>query len=234
MKLTAAVLALAATVQAHCTYSKHHSPSLSCQDWALEDTFPALVSGNSATDKWQYVRKTTNYQSNGPVTDVTSSQIRCYQLAPGNEGAQTATVAAGSTVGFTADASVSHPGTLQFYMAKVPSGKTAATWDGDGAVWFKIFSQGPTIAASGLTWPSQGATKVTAKIPECLAPGDYLLRVEHIALHRWVQLDCAHKNSSCGGSMKLTSSIVLAARAARNSTSRESESINDMHLLLSC
>jgi hypothetical protein len=132
------------------------------------------------------VRKTTNYQSNGPATDVTSEQIRCYQLAAGAEGAQIKSVAAGSTVGFTAEASVSHPGTLQFYMAKVPAGQTAATWNGDGDVWFKIFSQGPNISPSGLTWPSQGAKQVTAKIPECLAPGDYLLRVEHIALHRFV------------------------------------------------
>jgi hypothetical protein len=33
-------------------------------------TFPQLVAGGSATGAWQYVRKTTNYQSNGPVTDV--------------------------------------------------------------------------------------------------------------------------------------------------------------------
>lgn len=97
------------------------------------------------------------------------------------------TIAAGSTIGFTADTSVSHPGTLQFYMAKVPSGQTASTWDGDGAVWFKILSQGPNIAPSGLTWPSQGTKQVTAKIPECIAPGDYLLRVEHIALHRYAR-----------------------------------------------
>ncbi|KAI1845539.1 hypothetical protein JX265_011648 [Neoarthrinium moseri] len=188
MKGFAFLLTLASAVQAHYT-------------------FPALVAGGSSTSKWQYVRKTTNYQSNGPVTDVSSSQFRCYQLAPGNEGAETMTVAAGSTVGFTADASVSHPGTLQFYMAKVPAGKTAATWDGDGSVWFKIFSQGPNIAASGLTWPSQGAKQVTAKIPECLAPGDYLLRVEHIALHSasaaggaQFYISCAQLTVTGGGS----------------------------------
>lgn len=94
------------------------------------------------------------------MTDVNSEAFRCYQLAPGNEGAKVMTVAAGATVGFTAKASVSHPGTLQFYMAKVPSGQTADSWDGAGAVWFKIFSQGPNIAPSGLTWPSQGAAQV--------------------------------------------------------------------------
>lgn len=92
-------------------------------------------------------------------------------------------VAAGSKVGFVADAGISHPGTLQFYMAKVPAGQTAASFDGSGAVWFKIFSQGPNIGAGGLTWPSQGLRDVTVTIPQCLAPGDYLIRVEHIALH---------------------------------------------------
>jgi hypothetical protein len=42
-------------------------------------------------------------------------------------------------------------------MAKVPEGSTAADWDGAGSVWFKVFGQGPDIAASGLTWPSQGS-----------------------------------------------------------------------------
>lgn len=65
-------------------------------------------------------------------------------------------VAAGSTVGFTAQSSISHPGTLQFYMAKVPSGQTADSWDGSGNVWFKIFEQGPTISGGALSWPSQG------------------------------------------------------------------------------
>ena len=100
-------------------------------------TFPALIAGGSSTSDWQYVRKTTNFQSNGPVTDVKSNQIRCYELSPGT-GAQTYTVKAGDNVGFVAKSSISHPGPLQFYMAKVPSGKTAADWDGSGNVWFKV------------------------------------------------------------------------------------------------
>ncbi|KAI1643311.1 glycoside hydrolase family 61 protein [Daldinia loculata] len=195
MKAVAAVLALVAAVQAHYT-------------------FPALVANGGSTDKWEYVRKTTNYQSNGPVTDVSSEQFRCYQLAAGNEGAKTMTVAAGSTVGFTADASVSHPGTLQFYMAKVPAGQKADSWDGSGAVWFKIFSQGPNISPSGLTWPSQGATQVTTKIPSCIPAGDYLLRVEHIALHSAGSVGGAQTYISCaqltvtGGGSKTPTNLV--------------------------
>lgn len=150
------------------------------------------------------------------MTDVTSEQFRCYQLAAGNEGAKTMTVAAGSTVGFTADASISHPGTLQFYMAKVPAGQTADSWDGAGAVWFKIFSQGPNIAPSGLTWPSQGAKQVTTKIPACIPAGDYLFRVEHIALHSagsaggaQTYISCAQLTVTGGGSKTPTGLVAF-------------------------
>lgn len=40
-------------------------------------------------------------------------------------------------------------------MAKVPAGQTAATWDGAGDVWFKIYAVGPKFGTS-LTWPAQG------------------------------------------------------------------------------
>jgi hypothetical protein len=168
-------------------------------------TFPELIAGGKATGQWAYVRKTANYQSNGtfsvsthnkliknmhhtdptstgPVTDVTSSAIRCYELAPGTPS-QTYTVNAGDSVGFTAVSSISHPGPLQFYMARVPSGKTAATFDGSGAVWFKVYSQGATFSGGQMTFASNGKAQVSIPIPKSLPSGEYLLRVEHIGLH---------------------------------------------------
>jgi hypothetical protein len=118
----------------------------------------------------------------GPVTDVSSSAIRCYELAPGTPS-QTYTVNAGDSVGFTAVSSISHPGPLQFYMAKVPSGKTAATFDGAGAVWFKVYSQGATFSGGQMTFASNGKTSVSIPVPKSLPSGEYLLRVEHIGLH---------------------------------------------------
>lgn len=109
---------------------------------------------------WANVRKTTNYQSNGPVTDVTSSAMTCYQLAPGNEGATTVNIQAGSTVKYNVKASVSHPGPITAWLAKVPAGQTAATYDGSGANWFKIYQEHPTVTPSGLTWSSQGESLV--------------------------------------------------------------------------
>jgi hypothetical protein len=116
------------------------------------DTFPSIA--NSAD--WQYVRTTTNYQSNGPVTDVTSEQIRCYERNPGTGAPGTYKVTAGQSFTYNAKASISHPGPMAFYIAKVPSGQTAATFDGKGQVWSKIYQDMPKLGGS-MTWPSQGA-----------------------------------------------------------------------------
>lgn len=166
-------------------------------------TFPELVVGGKGTGNWQYVRQTANYQSNGtltpsshvhdtfhhtnndtpgPVTDVSSTAIRCYQLAPGTS-AKTYTVNAGDTVAFTAASSVSHPGPMQFYMAKVPSGQTAETWDGSGNAWFKIYQEEAITTSSSISWASMGKTQVPVTLPKSLPSGQYLLRAEHIALH---------------------------------------------------
>lgn len=90
------------------------------------------------------------------MTDVTSSAIRCYQLAAGNEGATTAALKAGSTVTYNVKASISHPGPFSAWMAKVPAGQTAATYDGSGAEWFKIFQEEATVSSTGLSWASEG------------------------------------------------------------------------------
>jgi hypothetical protein len=93
-----------------------------------------------------------NYQSNSGLSDVTSDQIRCY--TSGTKAAQTQVVAAGSSVGFKASPNIFHPGPLQFYMAKVPSGQTLDTWDGKGQVWFKIYAEQATTTGGQLSWAS--------------------------------------------------------------------------------
>jgi len=88
------------------------------------------------------------------VVDVTSKDIRCNVKGDSIFAPGTLSVTAGSTVGFTSDPPIYHPGPLQAYMAKVPAGSTAATWDGSGSVWFKIFAQGPKLGGQALSWPS--------------------------------------------------------------------------------
>ncbi|KAE8442629.1 hypothetical protein EG329_002986 [Mollisiaceae sp. DMI_Dod_QoI] len=180
MKLSIVCSALVAAVNAHYT-------------------FPALIANGATTAEWQYVRQWTGYQSNAPVTDVSSVNIRCNVGAQDKSAPLTMTVAAGSTVGFTAKADISHPGPMLWYMAKVPEGKTAATWDGSGDVWFKIYQDGPNFGRKrGLTWPSQGATSQSIKLPASLPAGEYLIRVEHIALHSASAAGGAQFYISCG------------------------------------
>lgn len=69
----------------------------------------------------------------------------------------TATVAAGETLGFIAEASVSHFGPVQFYMAKVPDGVDINTWEASGNIWFKaasISAVGSPLTSTASTWPA--------------------------------------------------------------------------------
>ncbi|KAI1146984.1 hypothetical protein F4825DRAFT_455920 [Nemania diffusa] len=54
-------------------------------------TFPGLIYNSVTEADWTYVRKTTNRYSHGPVQDVSDSQIRCYEITPGSNGAGTKT-----------------------------------------------------------------------------------------------------------------------------------------------
>ncbi|MBE3041398.1 hypothetical protein IMZ48_02200 [Candidatus Bathyarchaeota archaeon] len=98
------------------------------------DTFPSVDS----TGDWEVVRKTDNFQSNGPVTDVTGGLMTCYQTTmDGNVGVLD--VKAGSTVNYNAKSAVSHPGPMNVYIAKAPAGTAIEDFDGTGAVWMKVW-----------------------------------------------------------------------------------------------
>ncbi|OBZ67829.1 hypothetical protein A0H81_12389 [Grifola frondosa] len=75
---------------------------VSAQLVAAHYTLPDLIANGVTYADWLYVRTTENYQTNAPITDVTSPEFRCYELdmstTPGETS--TATVAAGSTIGF--------------------------------------------------------------------------------------------------------------------------------------
>ncbi|TQN64860.1 putative endo-beta-1,4-glucanase D [Colletotrichum shisoi] len=171
-------------------------------------TFGRLVYGGTTYPEWQSVRKTLNFYTNGPTDGVSSTQIRCYEADAKDRGAvATVAVTAGSTIGFAANGVVGHPGPASLWMAKVPAGKTAATWDGGGAVWFKIHHERPTVTSSGLEWASSNSQVLSAKIPSCIASGEYLVRVEHIGLHgaateggAQFYVACAQVSVSGGGS----------------------------------
>lgn len=178
------------------------------------DTLPALVVGGTVEGQWLNVRKTTHWQNNGFVGDVKSEGIRCDQLA--GSTATTMSVAAGSTVGLTVSPNIYHPGPVQFYLAKVPDGQTAASWDGSGEVWFKIYGEQPVFGGQQLTWASTNKAEITVTIPKCIPSGEYLLRGEHIALHSasaaggaQFYLSCAQISVTGGGSTEGTPKVAF-------------------------
>jgi hypothetical protein len=144
-------------------------------------TIPRVSANGVSTGDWEKVRKTANFQSNGPVTDVNSDAMTCYQLAPGAQGASVLDVTAGGKLTFGIAPNIYHPGPVNVYMARAPNGATS--FDGKGNVWFKVYGDAPTVTSSALTWPSDGKSSVEITVPQCIANGEYLVRFEHIGLH---------------------------------------------------
>lgn len=83
-----------------------------------------------------------------------------------------------------------HKGPIMYYMARVAD---AATSDHSGLEWFKIhedaFDHTQGIWAVDQMIADKGWSYAT--VPECLAPGQYLLRVELLALHSASDLEGA-------------------------------------------
>ncbi|KAI0019483.1 glycoside hydrolase [Xylariomycetidae sp. FL0641] len=138
---------------------------------------------------------TKNAQSKQGIQDPSSADIRCYQAS---NAAEVAEVPAGATIHYISTQQVNHPGPTQYYLAKVPEGQSAKTWDGAGAVWFKIFTTKPAMENTQLAWPGQNEYKTTnATVPAATPSGEYLLRVEQIALHMAMQPNMAQFYLAC-------------------------------------
>ncbi|KAF2200886.1 hypothetical protein GQ43DRAFT_55444 [Delitschia confertaspora ATCC 74209] len=135
--------------------------------------FQYLTANGVQGAAYQNVRTNTNY--NSPVTDLASNDLRCNVGGSTSSGTTTVSVAAGSSVTFTADTAVYHQGPVSFYMTKVADASKA-----DGSTpWFKIKDVGPTFP--GGTWDM--SKSYSATIPSCIAPGDYLLRIQQLGIH---------------------------------------------------
>ncbi|KAK6436441.1 hypothetical protein LTR95_007359 [Oleoguttula sp. CCFEE 5521] len=137
--------------------------------------------------------------NNNPVQSVASSDLICGPA--GYTSSKVITIPAGSTVAGAwahglggpqgaADAdnpiASSHHGPTQVYLAKVSDASTSSQ---TGLSWFKISAN--TVTSSGV-WgvdlvnknvDSQGFGWQEFTMPSCIAPGNYLMRVELIALH---------------------------------------------------
>ncbi|KAI2602190.1 lytic polysaccharide monooxygenase [Hypoxylon sp. NC1633] len=151
--------------------------------------------------------------SNSPVTDVTSKDIACNAGTKPVSGK--CSVAAGSTVtveihqqpgdrSCAAEAiGGAHYGPVQVYMSLVSDASAA---DGSASSWFKVFADTWAKNPSGASgdddyWGTKDINtccgRMDLTIPSDLAPGDYLLRAEALALHTAAQSKGAQFYVTC-------------------------------------
>lgn len=128
--------------------------------------------------------------------------MKYFQMRP---GISTATIAAGSKLGFIANSQVTHFGPISFYMAKMPAGADINNWDPSENFWFKaavLMWCGPEVIGLALPilsfalepffglYMRHRQNETTDKevvdfvIPKNSPSGMYLVRVESIALHQ--------------------------------------------------
>lgn len=95
------------------------------------------------------------------------------------------------------------PGPINVYMSKADG--DASAYDGSGD-WFKVHEMGvKSVTDNGLTWYADNLQNFTFPLPEETPAGQYLLRVEHIALHSASSFGGAQFYISCA-QIKVTGS----------------------------
>ncbi|KAG8792981.1 hypothetical protein FRC12_004256 [Ceratobasidium sp. 428] len=154
--------------------------------------------------------------SNSPVTSVSTNDVAC-NVNGNNAAAATCTVAAGTKVSVEmhqqpGDRSCSseaiggnHDGPTIIYMAKVDD---AAGAIGSNVGWFKVAQTGLVSKDYwGTDVMNANCGKVDFTIPSDIAPGNYLIRAEVIALHvagsvggAQLYMSCYQINVTGGGS----------------------------------
>lgn len=173
---------------------------------------------------------------NGPIQDVTSDSLACNgDPNPTSPTDKVITVEAGSTVtaiwrymlsttGSAPDDVMdsSHKGPTMAYLKKV-SDATSDSGVGDG--WFKIQEDGLNNDVWGTEKVINGQGRHDIHIPECIAPGQYLLRAEMLALHgagsypgAQFYMECAQINVVGGSGSKSPSTVSLPGAYAVSDT----------------
>ncbi|EEY19665.1 cellulose-growth-specific protein [Verticillium alfalfae VaMs.102] len=178
MKLLATILATAAVVSAH----------------GYVDT--AIIGGQNY-QFYQPDRISRRVEGNGPIEDVSLIDLQCGGWTAGGISGSApaklhAPAAAGSqvTLKWTLWPD-SHVGPTVTYMARCPA-------SGYRAVWFKVHEQGLVNGVWGAApLMVSGNSGYKFNIPQCLAPGYYLVRHELIALHAAFSYPGAQFYPSC-------------------------------------
>jgi hypothetical protein len=162
--------------------------------------FDTNVVAGTAQPAFKYVRQSTRPTKYNPIkfSSNPAADIRDGSTADGpdivcNQGAfksagktEVLTVNAGDEIKLTlgVGAKMQHPGPGLVYMSKAPTGSVKA-YDGSGD-WFKIFEEGVCDGGdfTSTAWCDYNRNFIAAKIPKDTPNGEYLVRVEHIGVHR--------------------------------------------------
>ncbi|KAF1934805.1 hypothetical protein EJ02DRAFT_460902 [Clathrospora elynae] len=135
--------------------------------------------------------------SNNPITNVNDANIACN--AGASSSSKVIDVKAGDKIGvmwghvlggpqFANDAdnpiAKSHKGPTIFYLAQVPNAASASPSPSSSLKWFKVSEDGLDSSGNwGVDRMISAGGWVDFSLPACVAPGQYLLRAEIIALH---------------------------------------------------
>lgn len=162
--------------------------------------FDTNIVGGAAQQQFKYVRKSTRAVAYNPIKFSSNppADIRDGSTADGpdivcNQGAfssagrtEVLTVAPGDkvTLKLGVGAKMEHPGPGLVYMSKAPG--SVKEYSGIDGNWFKIFQEG--VCGNGDftkdAWCTWGRDTISANIPKDTPPGEYLVRAEHIGVHR--------------------------------------------------
>ncbi|KAI1485911.1 glycoside hydrolase family 61 protein [Biscogniauxia mediterranea] len=187
MRLLFSTLAMAIAAEAHCIFQK---VSVNGQELELLDGLRAP-------------------SDNNPVQDPSASGITCG--ADGTKSPTVIDVKAGDEIGAwyqhviggaqgPADAdnpiASSHKGPITAYLAAVDSASSAAA---ASAGWFKIYEDtfDPASGVWGVDNMIANGGWVRFGLPACIPDGEYLLRVETLALHSAYARNGAQFYTSC-------------------------------------
>ncbi|KAF1843404.1 lytic polysaccharide monooxygenase, partial [Cucurbitaria berberidis CBS 394.84] len=166
------------------------------------------------------------YSSYDPllIKDLSSVNIRCNNAGILGSGV-TGTVAAGEKLKAHWKQWTHRPASIMVYMAKCPSADCNG-WDGAGKVWFKIYHQGLISGTQNAgIWAGDSLVdtlEATVTIPATLAPGEYLIRHELLALHQkdnpQFYPECAQFTVTGSGTIAPPSSALVSFPGAYSAT----------------
>ncbi|KAH7325683.1 glycoside hydrolase [Stachybotrys elegans] len=148
--------------------------------------YSILIHNGEQTPDWQYIRQNSNnIQPHKQFLNPTDD-FRCNAGSFQNAGrTQVRTVSPGDTLGFKLwnNGQILHPGPMTIHMSRAPG--NVQQYQGEGE-WFKVYEDiicGPMNPLRDTDWCSWDQASVSFQVPASTPPGQYLVRVEHIAIH---------------------------------------------------